>query len=89
MIDHIREQLAGRRFGLHALEQLIARRAEELDLDERKALVERVDDRRFALRHVRAVEDELAFLARRLDQFGRAELRGRGSGQRSKREDGE
>ena len=80
MVDHVGEQLAGRGLGLHALQQLIARRAQELDLDEGKALVERVDDRRFALGHVGAVEDELAFLARRLDQLGRAELGVRGAG---------
>ena len=74
MVDHVGEQLAGRRLGLHALQQLIARRAQELDLDEGKALVERVDDRRFALGDVGRIEDELAFLARRLDQFGRTEL---------------
>ena len=75
MIDHVGEQLARRRFGLHALEQLIARRAQKLDLHERKALVERIEDRRFALRHVGAVENELALLPRGLDQFGRTELR--------------
>ena len=46
MIDHVGEQLAGRGLGLHALQQLVAGRAQELDLDEGKALVERVDDRR-------------------------------------------
>ena len=61
-------KLSGRRLGLHALEQLIARRAQKLDLDEGKALVERVDDRRLRLGDVRAVEDELAFLAA-LDQL--------------------
>ena len=69
MIDHVGEQLAGRGLGLHALQQLIARRAQELDLDEGKALVERVDDRLLALGDVGRVEDELAFLARRLDQL--------------------
>ena len=75
MIDHIGEQLAGRGFGLHARDQLAARRAQELDLDERKALVERIDDRLLALGDVGRVEDELAFLPGGLDQFRRAELR--------------
>ena len=80
MIDHVGEQLAGRGLGLHALEQLIARRAQELDLHERKALVERLDDRLLALGDVGRVEDELAFLLGGLDQLGRAELRLRASG---------
>ena len=37
MIDHVGEQLAGRGLGLHALQQLTAGRAQELDLDERES----------------------------------------------------
>ena len=48
MVDHVGEKFARRGLGLHALQQLIARRAQELDLDEGKALVERIDHRRFA-----------------------------------------
>src|SRR4051812_2318986 len=78
MIDYVGEQLAGCCLGLDALQELIPRRAQELDLHERKALVEGVEDRRFAFRHVSAVEDEFALLPRGLDQLRWAELRGRG-----------
>ena len=61
-------ELAGRRFGLHALDQLPARRADHLDADEGKLLAELVDDLLLHLGEGRGVEEELAFLARRLDQ---------------------
>jgi hypothetical protein len=39
MVDHVGEKLSGRRLGFHALQQLIARRAQELDLMKGKRLL--------------------------------------------------
>ena len=61
-------ELAGGGFGLHARDQLAARRADHLDADEGKLLAEFVDDLLLHLDEGRRVEDDLAFLARRLDQ---------------------
>ena len=69
MQHEIGRELAGRRFGFHALEQLAARRADHLDPDEGKPLAERVDDLLLHLGDVRGVEEELALLARRLDEL--------------------
>ncbi len=74
MIDDVGEQLSGGGLGLDALKQLVAWRAQELDLDERKALVERLDHRLLAFGDVRRIEHELAFLLGGFDQLGRAEL---------------
>ena len=43
MVDRVGAELAGRGFGLDARDQLPARRADHLDLHERKTLVERLD----------------------------------------------
>ena len=74
MIDDVGDQLAGGGLGLDARDELAARRAHHLDLDLGKALVEGLDDLLFDLGEIRGVVDQLAFLLRRRDQFGRAEL---------------
>ena len=74
MIDHVGDQLAGRGLGLDSGDELAARRPHHLDLDLRKALVERLDDLLFDFGEIRGVVDQLAFRLRRRDQFGRAEL---------------
>ena len=74
MIDHVGDQFAGRSLGLHARDELAARRAHHLDLDLGKALVEGLDDLLFDLGEIRGVEDQLAFGLRRCNQFGRSEL---------------
>ena len=76
MIDHVGDQLAGRRLGLDTGDELAARRAHHLDLDLREALVEFLDDLLFDLGEIRGVIDELAFGFRRRDQFGRTEFLG-------------
>ena len=68
MQHQIGRELAGRRLGLHARDELPARRADHLDADEGKLLAEFVDDLLLHLGEGRGVEDELAFLARGLDQ---------------------
>src|SRR6185295_18267392 len=68
MQHEIGAELAGRRFGFHALDQLPTRRADHLDADERKLLAEFVDDLLLDLREGRRVEGELALLARGFDE---------------------
>jgi len=77
MIEHIGAQLAGCGLGLHARDELAARRAQQLNLHKRKALVERVDDDLLRLGDVGRVEHQRALLLRRLDQLRRPELRTR------------
>ena len=78
MQHEVGRELAGRRFGLHARDQLPARRADHLDADEGKLLAEFVDDLLLHLGEGRRVEEELALLARGLDQaVGRLVGRGR------------
>ena len=87
MIDHVGDQLAGGCLGLDAGDELAARRAHHLDLDLRKALVERLDDLLFHLGEVRGVVNQLAFGLGRGDQLGRAEflLRHRGFRRRERK----
>src|SRR5215212_7218918 len=68
MQHQIGRELTGRRFGFHALDQLAAGRAYHLDADERKLLAEFVDDLLLDLGEGRGIEDELAFLAGRVDE---------------------
>ena len=68
MDQHVGRKLAGCRLGLHARDELAAGRADHLDADEGKVLAEFVDDLLLHLDEGRGVEDDLAFLARRLDQ---------------------
>ena len=63
------EQLAGRGFGLDAGDELAARRAHHLDLHEREALVEGLDDFLLGLGEVGRVVDDLAFLLGGFDQL--------------------
>jgi hypothetical protein len=73
VVDDVGRKLAGGRLGLHARDELAARRTHHLDPHEGEALVEGLDDLLLNLGEVCGVEDELAFLSRRLDQLGRAE----------------
>src|SRR5438552_17975001 len=66
-------ELAAFRHALDPRDQLTPRRADHLDLDERKALVEGLDDLLLHLGEVGGIEDQRSFLLRRLDQFGRTE----------------
>src|SRR3954469_22948674 len=68
MQHEVGAELAGRRFGLHALDQLSARRADHLDADEGKLLAELVDDLLLNFREGRRVEGELAFFLRRINE---------------------
>ena len=74
MIDDVGEQLVGRGLGLDAGDQLAARRAHHLDLHEREALVEGLDDLLFRLGEIGRVVDDLAFLPGGLDQLVAAEI---------------
>ena len=89
MVDDVGAQLAGRGFRLHARDELPAGRAQQLHLDEREALVERLDHELLHLGDVRRVEDQRALFLGRLDQLGRTELGldgGRDGEQRRQRE---
>src|SRR5262249_41697552 len=78
MIDHVGRELAGGGFRLHAGDELAARSAHHLHLDFGEALVEGLDPLLLALREVRGVVDEPAFLLGGGDELGRTEiLRGR------------
>ena len=74
MIDDVGDQLAGRGLGLDAGDELAARRADHLDLDLGKTLVEFLDHLLLDLGEIRRVEHQLAFGFRRGDQLGRAEI---------------
>src|ERR1700741_1168912 len=74
MIDDIRNQLAGRGFRLHPRDELAAGRADHLDLDLGKALVEFPDDFLLDLGEVRGVETHLPLALGGRDQLRRAEI---------------
>src|ERR1700756_753863 len=74
MIDDISNQLAGRGFRLHPRDELAAGRADHLDLDLGKALVEFPDDFLLDLGVVRGVENQLALALGGPDQLRRAEI---------------
>ena len=78
MQHQVGRELAGRGFGLHARDQLPARRADHLDADEGKLLAEFVDDLLLHLGEGRGVEEELALLARGLEQAVGGLVGGRG-----------
>src|SRR3954463_8571934 len=68
MQHEVGTELTGRRFGLHALDQLSAGRADHLDADEGKLLAKFVDDLLLNFREGRCVEGELAFFLRRINE---------------------
>ncbi len=81
MVDQVRRQPSGRHLRSDTLDQLPARRVNELDLHEREAPVEGGDDVLFDFLDLRGVVDESAIPARSLDQrVGRFETRNGGTG---------